>query len=93
MRHHMPRLGEYWPSYWNSKIDLRRQLECFSVVHVSTMPFIFRFFCGRATITSRLVLGPMQQMRSRWKALDMLESLGQAASAAAMIMVMRLTGS
>ena len=81
MRHHMPRLGEYWPSYWNSKMDLRMQFECFSAVHVSTMPFIFAFFCGRAKITSRLVLCPMQNMRSRWKALDMLESMGQTASA------------
>ena len=44
MRHHMPRLGEYWPSYWNSKIDLRRQFEFLTAMHVSTMPFIFRFF-------------------------------------------------
>ena len=50
MRHHMPRLGEYWPSYWNSKMDLRRQFEFLTAMHVSTMPFIFRFFCGRATI-------------------------------------------
>ena len=42
MRHHVPQLVEYWSSYWNSKIDLRRQFGFFSAVHVSTMPFMFR---------------------------------------------------
>ena len=70
------------------------QFECFSAVHVSTMPFIFRFFLVAVRLAiPRLVLGPMQQMSSRWKALDALESMGQAASAAAMIIGIISTGS
>ena len=62
MRHNMPRLGEYWPSYWNSKMDLRRQFEFLTAMHVSTIPSSFLFLVADRWARFRLVLGPIQQI-------------------------------